>query len=157
MLIVVFAFIAVLKKEQDEKVFSPLPVTRSPPRGREYCPCGHSACSCCSPSCPATPSQTTSHCFFLWPYPSVPALSKRCKLRHLLGPCPVTFLAQFPSSLSVTPRAAVTSLFGFFPHPSSFLSVLFHLFGKNTPHFQPLLPLDAALLLRRHGRSALRA
>lgn len=64
------------------------------------------------------------------------SLSKRasCVIFWVLA---VTFLVQFPSPLHITPRAAVTSLFGFFPHPSSFLSVLFHLFGKNTPAFSP--------------------
>lgn len=64
------------------------------------------------------------------------SLSKRAS-RIIFWVLAVTFLLQFSSPLSITPRAAVTSLFGFFPHPSSFLSVLFHLFGKRTPAFSP--------------------
>lgn len=64
------------------------------------------------------------------------SLSKRAS-RVIFWVLAVTFLIQFSSPLPITSRAAVTSLFGFFPHPSSFLSVLFHLFGKNTPAFSP--------------------
>ena len=73
------------------------------------------------------------------------SLSKK-ESRIIFWVLAITLLIQSPSPFSFMIRAAVTSLFRWFPNPSFYLSIFFQLFGKFTPSFSPFAVLTQLFL-----------